>query len=111
MDNRRPLSLRTFSSSQNFVQYSLQIKLLLPHIFNLLRTRRFSLDGDGAGVAEFVQCSEYGFEIDQSLADHDFFAKLAGISWPLAIFRMHAANVRAKDDGGVNRVRLAVENQ
>src|SRR5215472_16055444 len=95
----------------HLVEYLLEVQLLLAYILDLLRTRRFALDGHSALVAKPVQLGEDTPEIHQAFANQHLFAELAGVGGPLAVLGMNAAHVRAKDIDCVNRIRLAVQDK
>ena len=66
----RPFSL----SVLDFGDDAFQVDFFVLYVFDLLRAFGFALDGDGSGVAEFVEFAEDSFEINEALTDEDFFA-------------------------------------
>src|SRR5260370_23000837 len=98
-------SLRTLSNQ------FLEIDLRRPHVFHLLRTGNFALDGDGAAIVQLLKPSDDTREVYFTLADRNFLPELSWIRRPQPVLGMNPLHVWAKQFDSVNRIRLAVENQ
>src|SRR5208282_1480939 len=98
-------------SGEDFAQDVFKIELLLAHVLNLLRARGLAFDGDGPCIAEAMKLGEDGLEVHQPFADQHFFAELAWVGGPAAVFGMNAADMRAEDVDRVDRIGFAVKDQ
>src|SRR5260370_11980188 len=96
---------------QYLLQNAFEIKFFLLHIFDLLRDGCLALDRHGACVTQLMQFGEDQFEVDQTLADDNLFAKLRWVGRPPAVLRVNALYVWADDVYSVYWICLAVEDQ
>jgi len=108
---RRKQSGWTKKSRKNIAEDVFQVDLFLSDVFDLLRTGGFALNGNSPSVAQAMEFGEDLFEVDQPFADKDLFAEFAGVGGPAAVLGVDAADVRAEDIYGVDRVGLAIKDE